>query len=55
MATPDLDTELAALSAMPLAALRQRWSDLTGAGGVSLMRNVLCRSKVPLPAQPLRP
>lgn len=24
-------------------------------GGVSLMRNVLCRSNLPLPAQPLRP
>ena len=25
------------------------------AGAVSLMRNALCRSKAPLPAQPLRP
>lgn len=31
MATPDLDTELAALSALPLAALLQRWNELTGA------------------------
>ncbi len=29
--------------------------DIVQVGGVSLMRNVLCRSKVPLPAQPLRP
>jgi hypothetical protein len=30
MARIDLDVELAALEAMPLAQLRERWSDLTG-------------------------
>ena len=38
---PDLDTELAALPAMPLAALRQRWSDLTGTPPPRVRRTLL--------------
>lgn len=50
-----LDARLRQVSAKSKLAEAIRYALSRWDGGVSLMRNVLCRSNLPLPAQPLRP